>query len=197
MARFATTAARAEEAGFDGVEVHAAHGYLLSQFLSPLVNTRTDEWGGTLEGRARMLLEVVAAIRGVVGIQRRRRIAQVVERMHLSGVMHQRIETLSKGYRRRVALALHPTCRLSDIGYAVSHFGADVARQVLQPQVHVVEETGQRVAPRLRLFAGFGTRLQHLVEQLYARRSGLPGSLVGGCGRRRLPCPLLGFVQLL
>ncbi len=66
VARFATTAARAEEAGFDGVEVHAAHGYLLSQFLSPLVNTRTDEWGGTLEGRARMLLEVVAAIRGAV-----------------------------------------------------------------------------------------------------------------------------------
>ena len=50
-------------------------------------------------------LDFVAAIRGVVGIQRRRRIAQVVERMHLSGVMHQRIETLSKGYRRRVALA--------------------------------------------------------------------------------------------
>ncbi|OBJ38282.1 2,4-dienoyl-CoA reductase [Mycolicibacterium mucogenicum] len=67
IARFVTTAVRAEEAGFDGVEVHAAHGYLLSQFLSPLVNTRTDEWGGSLENRARLLLEIVRQIRLAVG----------------------------------------------------------------------------------------------------------------------------------
>ena len=64
--RFATTAGLAERAGFDGVEVHAAHGYLLSQFLSPLVNQRKDQWGGTLENRARFLLDVIRAIRGVV-----------------------------------------------------------------------------------------------------------------------------------
>lgn len=64
--RFAATAARAQEAGFDGVEVHAAHGYLLSQFLSPLVNRRTDAWGGSPENRARMLLDVVRSIREVV-----------------------------------------------------------------------------------------------------------------------------------
>ncbi|RAG80646.1 2,4-dienoyl-CoA reductase, partial [Streptacidiphilus pinicola] len=64
--RFAVTAARAEEAGFDGVEIHAAHGYLLSQFLSPLVNKRTNAWGGSLENRARMLLDVVRAVRAAV-----------------------------------------------------------------------------------------------------------------------------------
>ncbi|MFI1249161.1 NADH:flavin oxidoreductase/NADH oxidase family protein [Streptomyces anulatus] len=66
VTRFAATAHRAEEAGFDGVEVHAAHGYLLSQFLSPLVNKRTDRWGGPLENRARMLLDVVRAVRAAV-----------------------------------------------------------------------------------------------------------------------------------
>jgi 2,4-dienoyl-CoA reductase-like NADH-dependent reductase (Old Yellow Enzyme family) len=66
VSRFATTAGLAERAGFDGVEVHAAHGYLLSQFLSPLVNQRSDAWGGPLENRARMLLDVVRAIRSAV-----------------------------------------------------------------------------------------------------------------------------------
>lgn len=65
--RFAVTARRAQQAGFDGVQIHAAHGYLLSQVLSPLVNRREDRWGGSLQRRARFLLDVVGAVRERVG----------------------------------------------------------------------------------------------------------------------------------
>jgi 2,4-dienoyl-CoA reductase-like NADH-dependent reductase (Old Yellow Enzyme family) len=61
--RFTTTATRAEQAGFDGVEIHAAHGYLLAQFLSPLTNKRNDKWGGSLENRARLLIDIVKSVK--------------------------------------------------------------------------------------------------------------------------------------
>ncbi|GKT30583.1 NADH:flavin oxidoreductase, partial [Aduncisulcus paluster] len=67
ITRYALAAELAVAAGFDGVQIHAAHGFLLSQFLSPLANTRTDRYGGNACGRRRMLLETVAAVRDTVG----------------------------------------------------------------------------------------------------------------------------------
>ncbi|GAA1446476.1 NADH:flavin oxidoreductase/NADH oxidase [Leifsonia poae] len=64
---FRTAARRAVEAGFRAIELHAAHGYLLHQFLSPIANHRTDEYGGSLENRARLLLRIVEAVRGEIG----------------------------------------------------------------------------------------------------------------------------------
>lgn len=65
---FAEAARRARQAGFDGVQIHAAHGYLLSQFLSPIYNQRTDAYGGQIQNRAKPLLAVLKAIRESVGL---------------------------------------------------------------------------------------------------------------------------------
>lgn len=66
-AEFARTASLAKEFGFGGVELHAAHGFLLNQFLSPLFNKRADAYGGSLQNRMRLLLEVIGAVRKAVG----------------------------------------------------------------------------------------------------------------------------------
>lgn len=64
---FVKAALRVKKAGFDGVEIHNCHGFLLSQFLSPITNLRTDEYGGSLENRSRFLMEITVAVREAVG----------------------------------------------------------------------------------------------------------------------------------
>lgn len=67
ISKFARSAQLAKEVGFTGVQIHGAHGYLVSQFLSPLHNQRTDRWGGSLENRLRFVVEIYRAIRAAVG----------------------------------------------------------------------------------------------------------------------------------
>jgi 2,4-dienoyl-CoA reductase (NADPH2) len=66
QARFVRSAVLAQAFGFTGVQIHAAHGYLVSQFLSPLTNRRQDRWGGALENRARLLIDIVRGVRAAV-----------------------------------------------------------------------------------------------------------------------------------
>jgi 2,4-dienoyl-CoA reductase-like NADH-dependent reductase (Old Yellow Enzyme family) len=65
---FVSSAKYSKEFGFTGVQIHAAHGYLISQFLSPLTNKRKDKWGGSIENRSRFLIEIIKETRSVVGI---------------------------------------------------------------------------------------------------------------------------------
>ncbi|MDC0069066.1 NAD(P)/FAD-dependent oxidoreductase [Gammaproteobacteria bacterium] len=67
VAQFGTAAARAKEAGFDGIEIHGGHGYMISGFLSPALNQRDDRYGGSLENRARLLTEIIERVRKAVG----------------------------------------------------------------------------------------------------------------------------------
>ncbi len=69
VAAYGEAARRAKKAGFDGVQVHAAHGYLLNQFLSPWFNRRNDQYGGSIENRARIIQEILASVRNAVGGQ--------------------------------------------------------------------------------------------------------------------------------
>src|SRR5512139_1735315 len=67
ISQFAEGARRAVEAGFDGIELHAAHGFLIRSFLSPATNSRNDEYGGPVENRARFLVEIITAVRQAIG----------------------------------------------------------------------------------------------------------------------------------
>ena len=83
---FADAARRAREAGFDGVQLHCAHGYLLSQFLSPYINRRQDEWGGTPERRRRFVLETLRRTREAVGPDRAVTVKLNCEDFHPDGL---------------------------------------------------------------------------------------------------------------
>jgi 2,4-dienoyl-CoA reductase-like NADH-dependent reductase (Old Yellow Enzyme family) len=67
IARFITSALLVKQAGFTGVQIHCAHGYLLSQFLSPKINQRQDQWGGSLKNRARIIRRIIVGVRAAVG----------------------------------------------------------------------------------------------------------------------------------
>ena len=199
--RFVTTARVAKKAGFTGVEIHAAHGYLISQFLSPMDNHRTDEYGGSLEERMRFLIEIYQGMR----------------------------ETLGPGFPIAVKLnssdgdpggmsqedSLRVAVRLSELGVDVLEISGGTYRKP------VFEETDSSVEDHRRgvYFADYARRLKELVSMPVALTGGfrsasdmeeavaegltdfvgigrplalipdLPQRILNGAGRRRIELP--------
>lgn len=127
IADFAAAAQRAVEAGFDLIEIHAAHGYLLHQFLSPLSNQRTDAYGGSLENRLRLTLEVVAAIK------------QAVPQDYPVGVRISATDWVEGGWDVSSSIVLSKALEALGVVYIhVSSAGLDVQQQIdIKPSYQV------------------------------------------------------------
>jgi NADPH2 dehydrogenase len=104
---FAEASGRAIQAGFDGIELHAAHGYLLHQFLSPLSNHRNDQYGGSLSNRARMLKEVVQAVREEIGAKHPLQIRFSASDYHKEGLHPENIVEVIKTIEHQGVDAVH------------------------------------------------------------------------------------------
>jgi 2,4-dienoyl-CoA reductase-like NADH-dependent reductase (Old Yellow Enzyme family) len=111
---FGLAAARGKAAGYDLVEIHCAHGYLLSQFLSPLTNQRQDQFGGTLDNRMRFLLETITAVRSSVGFAYPLMVRLGISDIHPNMTLHSDGLTLEEGIQ--VAQAVEKAgCDILDI----------------------------------------------------------------------------------
>lgn len=140
---FGDAARRGIEAGFDGIEIHGAHGFLLQNFLSPATNTRTDEWGGSLENRMRFPLAVVAEVKRVI--------AEHADRPFAIGVRLSPEEPGENGYRIEQTLTL--VDRLLELG--IDYLHASLANLLTDRPIddqdgpsiiaRIVERVGQRV----------------------------------------------------
>ena len=152
--RFVTTARVAKKAGFTGVEIHAAHGYLISQFLSPADNHRTDEYGGSLEGRMRFLIEIYQGMRETLG-----RDFPIAVKLNSS-------DGDSGGMSQEDSLRV--AARLSELGVDVLEVSGGTYRKP------VFEETDSSAEDRRRgvYFADYARRLKELVS--------MPLALTGG-----------------
>ncbi len=142
IADFVQAARRAREAGFDGVQLHVAHGYLLSSFLSPHTNRRTDEWGGPLENRARIVVEIVRGIRKLPGR------FPVIAKLNATDLLPQGGLTLDESVR---AAALFEAEGLD--GVEVSGGMAEAGRGSIWPGLRKPEDEGYFVDAAARVKA--------------------------------------------
>lgn len=156
VAAFARAAGRAKQAGFDAVQIHAAHGFLLSQFLSPAFNKRKDEYGGALENRARLLLEVVRGAREAVGPE-----YPVLIKINSE-------DFLDGGMTREEAVQVSSMLEKASIS-AVELSGGTVA----SPQKFIPPRPGRLETPEQEVYYREAARL-------YKRKVAIPLMVVGG-----------------
>jgi len=158
IGQFADAAARSRVAGFDGVEIHGAHGYLFTQFLSATQNRRTDAWGGPLEGRARLLRETLKAVRARVGPQ------------FTVGV---RISPEDYGNARGLDLdeSVQTARWLSDDGADYIHLSLWRAldNTAKRPEMHAIPLFRAAVSPDVRLLAAGTVWTRSEAEQVLAK----------------------------
>lgn len=178
---FAGAAKRAVRAGFDAIEVHAAHGYLLHQFLSPVSNHRTDRYGGSFENRIRLLLEVCDAIRGVIPdtMPLLVRISATDWFEFDEGLKKEFPEswTVEQSVRLAPILADHGV-DLVDVSSGGIHSKSAIAiRSGPAYQVHLGHEVKEAVGARLLVTAVGGIKTGKLAEEVV--QSGIDAVLAG------------------
>ncbi|RAK84045.1 NADH oxidase [Aspergillus costaricaensis CBS 115574] len=178
---FAGAAKRAVRAGFDAIEVHAAHGYLLHQFLSPVSNRRTDRYGGSFENRIRLLLEVCDAIRGVIPdtMPLLVRISATDWFEFDEGLKKEFPEswTVEQSVRLAPILADHGV-DLVDVSSGGIHSKSAIAiRSGPAYQVHLAHEVKKAVGDRLLVTAVGGIKTGKLAEEVV--QSGIDAVLAG------------------
>jgi 2,4-dienoyl-CoA reductase-like NADH-dependent reductase (Old Yellow Enzyme family) len=158
IGQFREAALRAHEAGFQGVEIHGAHGYLLSQFLSATMNQRDDAWGGSYEGRARLMIEVTKAVR------------TAVPGPFVVGV---RLSPEDFGYAKGLDLDenLKLARSLSDEGADFIHLSLWKSQNNTQkrPDTHPIPLFREACGPDVRIFAAGAVWTRAEAEQLVAR----------------------------
>lgn len=156
---FVDSVVRAERAGFDAIEIHSAHGYLLHQFLSPLSNRRTDVYGGSLEGRMRFPLEVIRAVRVVWPANKP------------LGIRVSATDWIDGGFSPDEAVAYVAVCKAEGVDYVCVSSGG------LSPESKIPVRSGYQVdlAARIRRETGMLTRAvgliadAHLAEDVLAK----------------------------
>jgi 2,4-dienoyl-CoA reductase-like NADH-dependent reductase (Old Yellow Enzyme family) len=146
---FVQAARRAEAAGFDFVEIHGAHGYLIHEFLSPFSNSRTDEYGGSLENRMRLLLEVTHAVRAVLP-------ARITIGARLSGT-----EWAEGGFSIDEAVVVARALKEAGVAFVCASSGGNFAKA----QVPFAPLYQVHLAEKIRREAGIPTRAVGMITQ--------------------------------
>jgi 2,4-dienoyl-CoA reductase-like NADH-dependent reductase (Old Yellow Enzyme family) len=149
VADFADAARLARDAGFDAVEVHAGHGYLLSQFLSPWTNRRSDRYGGPLENRLRFPVEVIAAVRAALGPGYPVLVKMNVRDGWAGGLEVEDAVRVARAFEAAGASALVPSCGFTARTPLYMLRGGVPVKEMVQAQQHALTKVGMSLFGRV------------------------------------------------